>query len=390
MILSSGGLRSGDFGDKKDGHQGLDIHARKGCDPVFALHGGKLTWQTGGAGGRAIRIAWDGPPAASKSIQYLHLDDREDALKNKRVRAGQIIGIAGRTGNLYKTSHQPGHVHLNVGRIWDPKKNDDVINHLRRTVKDGVKDRVKDSETGKKELKLVKPPDPYNAACIPHNDTPLLFPCYCEVTLKREPRHQWDYVDPSTCKFSNTYIVSACWAVAELKCPHMPKEISVADVEGSSAKFNAKLRLQAQLRYLYENKGDPYKDPGTLDGVIPEVDVVEITGTKGGRIRRKVNNEYKPFSPDIIKDKGTKWPFLGREGIYYKVQLGDQVGYVNKTVSKWGGDDSNTRKAIKEFRVKTEGKVVPGEPECFKITDDVIKKLNHKDYAPVTKCSEED
>jgi hypothetical protein len=211
-----------------NGHKGLDIHARQG-DDIYAVHGGRVdNDNVGDARGNFVTLDWPGAAGTNTSIQYLHLSafslpDSTNAQVTCVV-AGTKVGAAGRTGNLGQISEWPGHVHLNMGTVA------------------GEPYRLTLRET---------PPDDRNRQCLPHNDIPLAFPCHCQVT---DPN-----TDPAGCDFNRAAVVNACWAVAELRCPYM--------LTG-----NAAMRLQAQLRYLTEQRAaDGYFHPGTLDGATGDV-----------------------------------------------------------------------------------------------------------------------
>ena len=227
---------AGDYEWRSHQHSGLDIQAVVGAN-VFAVHGGEAKRsgslqadpnhpsQYANDGGQMVVVDWSGE--GQTSITYLHLSQYVAADK-AHVRAGEIVGLAGRTGNLSlreatgqpSPSDNPGHTHLNMG----------AEEHRTR---------------------LENAPDEDNRICIPTNRTPLLFPCRCEVTAANS--------DPKDCKFEDKTFTKTCWAVAELKCPYM----------ASAGRTN--FRLQAQLRYLNENLGAPYLSPGDPDGDLGNV-----------------------------------------------------------------------------------------------------------------------
>lgn len=250
--------RSSKYKDKKQGHAGYDLYVKAGNEdvsgspaktgsPVFALHGGsiksaKAKWKGKGAGGNFVRINWSGP--RHNTATYLHLD-KLLVKKKENVRTGQIIGLGGNTGNFGRQQRKgskwatktqyPSHTHLNVGtnnKLW-----------------------------------RKGPDDPYNRECLPHNGTPLLLPCSCEVPL--------EWANPENCKFGEDHkkAPNSCWAVSELRCPFIPETISASDLEGDSNHAKkAQRRVQAQLRYLYLVGGaDGYQDPGNPDGNIGPV-----------------------------------------------------------------------------------------------------------------------
>lgn len=251
--------RSEIFADKKDGHRGLDISVCSGNqhtngaewgDPVFAVRGGEVSSLSNWNGkstqsvGNTVTIKWAG--GGRKVLGYLHLDCI--FVKNRdRVRAGQVLGCGGRTGNFgdlnkegrYVTVSQwPSHVHLNVG-----------------IHEDGV------------TTLLDLEPDEANRCCIPTSQTALLFPCRCEVPTG-EKLDDARGLYPIGCRFDRKRVVGNCWAVFNLQCPHIPAKGSVTELAKSGGKelCKEKLRIQAQLMYLFERHGSPYQSPGPIDG----------------------------------------------------------------------------------------------------------------------------
>ena len=238
-------------------HEGWDLYGRKPADgedsKVFAIHGGKVTWHNWSAGNRVIRLKWPDPEKHSR-IEYLHLADRKESAKGD-VKAGQVIAVAGRTGNLGDPSEWPTHCHINVGGHYA----------------------------------LFDTPDPANRICLPTEQTPLVLPCYCEVTKPTK--------DPALCNFGEVKIWfknvqtrllrKECWVVAELACPKMPATISLQDL-GEPGNKQAKRRFQAQLRYMHEKlDNDKYSHPGDLDGVLGSI---PDPGNLAGPTRTAVNN----------------------------------------------------------------------------------------------------
>jgi murein DD-endopeptidase MepM/ murein hydrolase activator NlpD len=104
------GTEYGKFGAAtRDGHlhQGYDIYLRQ-TDPEFAVHGGLVSaTRTGGAAGNRVILT-----VLGKEIKYFHMGTFAKEAKDvgARVLAGQVIGFAGRTGNLLP--QYPTHVHL--------------------------------------------------------------------------------------------------------------------------------------------------------------------------------------------------------------------------------------------------------------------------------------
>jgi hypothetical protein len=233
-----------------EGHAGLDIYAREG-DNVFAVHGGSAAYipdAPKSVGGNVVHLSWKGAPGARNEVKYLH-NTRFNG-KAPTVRAGQIVSFAGRTGNLGEKSMWPTHMHMNVGGGYA----------------------------------LYNTPDEDNRVCLPQNEVnPLMFPCHCEVT---DPRS-----DPSTCNFDKTLFTARCWAPVELACPYMPARVTKADIAKSS---RARRRVQAQLRYLAENKGGSgYVSPGDPDGEL------DSAAGRAAILKFKAIHKLTPTSADI-------------------------------------------------------------------------------------------
>ena len=104
------------FGDPRPGgrrHDGIDIFAPRGT-PVLAATGGRVTRAgENRLGGNVVWLRGDG-----LSFYYAHLDKREVAT-GERVRAGEVVGLVGNTGNASTT---PPHLHFGIydGRPVDP------------------------------------------------------------------------------------------------------------------------------------------------------------------------------------------------------------------------------------------------------------------------------
>jgi len=182
---------------RSDGHRGIDLHAILG-DNVFAVHGGIITTSNSTLGGNQsiLQLVVNDN---TLSVGYLHLNDYV-LTNNQYAMSGQIIAHAGRTGNLGAISRWPGHVHLNL--------NVQPIHVI------GIRNSLSQLYVN-------------NLNVIPCNEYPLLFPCSCAIT---------DNDNPVNCNFNNTTFVSPCWAVAELRCPHIWNDRN--------------RRIQAQLRSI--------------------------------------------------------------------------------------------------------------------------------------------
>src|SRR3982751_6812774 len=96
-------------------HEGVDIFAKEGT-PIHAVSGGTVVQGFhNGLGGNVVRIQGDD----GRYYYYAHLKDGSfDHLKvGEHVRAGQVIGGVGHTGDALGT---PNHLHLQVreGGEW--------------------------------------------------------------------------------------------------------------------------------------------------------------------------------------------------------------------------------------------------------------------------------
>jgi len=185
-------------------HRGIDLHAGVG-DNVFAIHGGTMTRDTSSGNTANLRVVANN--IILPLIGYMHLNDFVNA-NNDYVMAGKIIGHAGRTGNLFPISNQPGHVHMNL--------NTQPIHEL------GVR-------TILSHLHIS------NLNVIPCNEYPLLLPCACAVTSTD---------NPANCNFNNADFATPCWAAAELRCPH------ILDAD----KRNWKIQLQLRVLGYYNGR----------------------------------------------------------------------------------------------------------------------------------------
>jgi murein DD-endopeptidase MepM/ murein hydrolase activator NlpD len=106
---SLGGVSSG-FGDPRDGgardHHGIDIFAPRGT-PVLAGAEGVVRVDETPVGGRVI---WLRDARAGRNLYYAHLHDWA-VTSGARVRAGDVIGYVGNTGNARTT---PPHLHFGI------------------------------------------------------------------------------------------------------------------------------------------------------------------------------------------------------------------------------------------------------------------------------------
>lgn len=101
------------FGDSRDGgarsHEGIDIFAAAGT-PVLAVAPGVIT--TVNTTRRGGNVVWHYDPQRNVQYYYAHLTTQA-VRTGDRVRAGDMIGTVGRTGNARGT---PPHLHFGVYR----------------------------------------------------------------------------------------------------------------------------------------------------------------------------------------------------------------------------------------------------------------------------------
>ena len=94
------------FGAPRDGHthQGVDIFATEGT-PVRAVVSGAVVYSENTLGGQTATLIG----ADNTSYYYAHLSAYEGAARS--VRAGEVIGYVGHTGNASQT---PAHLHFEI------------------------------------------------------------------------------------------------------------------------------------------------------------------------------------------------------------------------------------------------------------------------------------
>ncbi|MEZ4407954.1 MAG: M23 family metallopeptidase [Polyangiales bacterium] len=235
-----------------NGHGGVDVHAKVG-DPVFAVGPGVATRasQANGAGDY-VQLTFD-PGGPTHRLSYFHLDAASRVSSNRRVKAGQILGFARRSGNLGAFSANPGHTHLQV-------------------TNSGVTGVVATRSTA--ALVAAMP-----EGLFPTHGHAHLFPCACEC-FGGASGVLAAVVD---CDFSDANFTRSCWAVSRLVCPHIHSK-PARDI----------FRLQAQLRYLFKNPGrranaggwrPPFSDSSDpsspWDSPRPDVDFVDLGSVDG-------------------------------------------------------------------------------------------------------------
>ena len=103
-------IQSG-FGAERDGgaraHRGVDIFAQRGTQALAAVDGWVTRVDTTGRGGKVV---WLQPLFGDLRLYYAHLDSQ--LVENGQfVRAGEVVGTVGNTGNAVTT---PPHLHFGV------------------------------------------------------------------------------------------------------------------------------------------------------------------------------------------------------------------------------------------------------------------------------------
>jgi peptidoglycan LD-endopeptidase LytH len=104
------------FGDERDrgarSHEGVDIFAARGTPALAATDGWVTRVTTNRLGGNVVWL-WD--PVRGQALYYAHLD-RQDVSAGTRVKAGEVIGRIGNTGNARTT---PPHLHFGIYRALE-------------------------------------------------------------------------------------------------------------------------------------------------------------------------------------------------------------------------------------------------------------------------------
>lgn len=181
-------------------HKGVDVYVKERGDPVFAVHGGIAMKNKPQPSGAGDWLTVRDPTHSKVHLQYFHLN--EVGFDSKTVRAGEIVGSFGHTGNINGDSAAPNHCHM--------EHHGDVDSNFALA-----------SLTG----------DDENKVCFPSpEETPRVFPCKCNVE---------ETPTLADCRFEDPKFTNGCWAPKRLVCPHM------LDSEQT-------FRRQAQLRYLGE------------------------------------------------------------------------------------------------------------------------------------------
>jgi|SRR3990167_6655834 len=114
VVTQRYGANPNKFGYGPSGHEGLDLRAREGTKIFSCLSGIVSAIITKGVYGNRVRIISGGV-----RIEYCHLS-RIDVPINRTIQRGELIGLAGSTGNT-----RGAHLHLNVfinGKRIDPAK----------------------------------------------------------------------------------------------------------------------------------------------------------------------------------------------------------------------------------------------------------------------------
>ena len=91
-------------------HLGNDLFAPTGT-PLLAVDNGTVRYGTDPLGGNVVNLISDSAPGGTGSIRYYYAHLSRFEGTNRRVRAGEVIGYIGTTGNAQGT---PPHTHFEV------------------------------------------------------------------------------------------------------------------------------------------------------------------------------------------------------------------------------------------------------------------------------------
>jgi hypothetical protein len=174
-------------------HTGIDLSAEAGETPVFAITSGRVTLkQFVGGYGNAIQMRLD----AHYDALYAHLAHPALPACGSTVRAGQQIGVAGRTFKQAEPSYPnntPTHLHFELvsGIVSIAAVRVEPVEWL--------------------ELHGL----PRAEWLLPHNEMLRLLPCDCSVP---------DDVAPRCARRGGTSTLAAtkCWAAKNELCPYKP------------------------------------------------------------------------------------------------------------------------------------------------------------------------
>lgn len=204
----------------KKTHHGIDCAGDEG-DPVFAICGGVMN--NGGddvynnnskPGGLRVNLAaWH--KDLSGTIQYLHLREHVGAT-GMRVKAGDVIGIMGRTGNPVAGS--PTHTHFHIYR------------------------------GNSANISLATCILPSHPMVMPCNDRPKLLPCAANWGYRDNPPPQDDPKTARQCRAKtpsnkDNIIANTCWAMLGGRCPHMT-QLQWADLKAADAAERKRLQQE--------------------------------------------------------------------------------------------------------------------------------------------------
>jgi len=120
VVTQRYGANPNKFGYGPSGHEGIDLRAREGTKIFSCLSGIVSAIIIRGVYGNRVRVISDSinnSTVNSIRIEYCHLS-RIDVPINRTIQRGELIGLAGSTGNV-----RGAHLHLNVfidGKRVDP------------------------------------------------------------------------------------------------------------------------------------------------------------------------------------------------------------------------------------------------------------------------------